>query len=196
MQRHKGLSRLASTHSWHSSFVVHVIEGRLENSDFVVGPYCGGTTNHRHPCPVRKAVSGMLLTEAYALRLLGNDTPHRGREILTKRENASLNSETCSSVRESACDVLLTHYLESCQRAGAVLISKAGYGSGRAARGSHTMLIVWGGLAEEERSRAENNRQMRAGYCGGIYRPGVVCEGGLAVFAAGELVELGCQIGT
>jgi len=30
-----------------------------------------------------------------------------------------------------------------------VLISNAGYGSGRAARGSHTMSIVWGGLWRE-----------------------------------------------
>lgn len=105
-----------------------------------------------------------------------------------------MNSETCSSVRESAYSMPLVYYLESCQQAGAVLISKAGYRSGRAARGSRTMLIVWGGLAEEERSSAEDNRQIGAGYCGGIYRPGVVCEGGLAVFAAGELVELAVRL--
>ena len=34
--------------------------------------------------------------------------------ILTKRENASLNSETCSSVRESACrDNKLVHTFET-----------------------------------------------------------------------------------
>ena len=54
------------------------------------------------------------------------------------------------------------------------LISKAGYRSGRAARGSRTMLIVGCGLAEEGKSSAEDNRQICAGYCGGIYRSGRV----------------------
>jgi hypothetical protein len=54
------------------------------------------------------------------------------------------------------------------------------------------MLVVGGGWVEEEKSSTKNNRQMGAGYCGGIYRQ--VCEGGLAVFAAGELVELAVRL--
>lgn len=59
---------------------MHVVEGRLESSWFFAQLYCGGTTDHRRPCPVDRAVSNVLLTRANALKPLGNDTPHRGKE--------------------------------------------------------------------------------------------------------------------
>jgi hypothetical protein len=47
---------------------------------------------HRRPCPVSKSQPRALPTANMGTR-----------QSLTKRENASLNSETCSSVNESAC---------------------------------------------------------------------------------------------
>jgi hypothetical protein len=49
----------------------------------------GKATHHRHPCP-----GGVVSEDPY----VWTTTIRR----LTKREKASLNSETCSSVRESA----------------------------------------------------------------------------------------------
>lgn len=101
--------------------------------------------------------------------------PRTGKGILTKRENASLNSETCSSVRESACRILSAHFLESCHQAVPVLISKAGYGSGRAARGLHTMLDVWGGLAKEEREMERERTGRWVQVTMGLYKGPVWC---------------------
>lgn len=61
-------------------------------------------TNHRRPCPVAQLQSAMCMGTSMP-RALGNNnnTAFKTGEILTNREKASLNSETCSSVRESAC---------------------------------------------------------------------------------------------
>ena len=79
----------------------------------------GRATHHRHPCPVRGEVSRRCsLSASYVIpgttrqcrRVSARGQASEGSQLgsvygglpLTKRENASLNSETCSSVRESA----------------------------------------------------------------------------------------------
>lgn len=59
-------------------------------------------------------------------------------------------------------------------------------------RGAYAPCLLWGcGLAVGMESRAENSRQTCVQATVGIYiGPGVMCEGGLAVSAAGSLVEL------
>ena len=74
--------------------------------DRLVGPEAEGggrSTNHRRPCPASQ--EGTLALETPVCAPVGQRS--EGLEVagerLTKREKASLNSETCSSVRESAC---------------------------------------------------------------------------------------------
>lgn len=97
-------------------------------------------TDHRRPCPV-EAVSRRTGRRGSA----GARQPLRdGR--LTNREKASLNSETCSSVRESACGgesararwVLGLRPSPCFGRRGMVL-QRAGL---RGARGTRTMAAV------------------------------------------------------
>jgi hypothetical protein len=56
-------------------------------------------TNHRHPCPV---VNCQRCSTKQTSMTLGNKQALGEVGKLTNREKASLNSETCSSVRESA----------------------------------------------------------------------------------------------
>jgi hypothetical protein len=62
------------------------------------------------------------------------------RRKLTNREKASLNSETCSSVRESACDRLLA--VVRTRRAGHRNVLGAGYAT--ASEGHAPWLLVCG----------------------------------------------------
>lgn len=62
-----------------------------------------GRTHHRHPCPI---------TGKHPLGSGPGSSRQSRIKLLTNRENASLYSETCSSVRESAytrCDVAISH---------------------------------------------------------------------------------------
>lgn len=61
-------------------------------------------THHHHPCPVGRAVSTRLKPQTRARAL---SVKSRVSIKLTKREKASLNSATWSSVRESACRMRL-----------------------------------------------------------------------------------------
>ena len=114
-----------------------------------------------------------------------------GQKLLTKRENASLNSETCSSVRESACNMALALRRERGRRAGAVLISQGGVwawawarAEASAGRTHHVCcgVVVWRTKCRVERKITGRQVQATVGYI----KVGVVCAGGLAVFAAGQ----------
>ena len=112
-----------------------------------------------------------------------------GQKLLTKRENASLNSETCSSVRESACNGALALRREGGQRAGAVLISQGGVWAREEASAGRAVThhvccgeVVWRAKCRVERKITGRQVQATAGYI----KVGVVCAGGLAVFAAGQ----------
>lgn len=131
----------------------------------------GESTNHRHPCPVHKSVSKLVVSAQHMLSSR-QATVRRtgGQKLLTKRENASLNSETCSSVRESACNMALALRSEGCWRAGAVLISQGGvWAWAREASAGHTHhvccgVVVWRTKCRVERKIAGRQVQATAGY--------------------------------
>jgi hypothetical protein len=114
---------------------------------------------------------------------------------LTKRENASLNSETCSSVRESACGS--GQRCRAAQRAGwRRMFSKAGYGASsgqRAARGGRTMLAggVFAGVAE---GCARRGGREGAGGSGGRRGRGEECGVQEMRRARGRRGGAACQI--
>jgi hypothetical protein len=98
------------------------------------------------------------------------------KKLLTKRENASLNSETCSSVRESACNRALAVRREGGQRAGAVLISQGGVWAREEASAGRTHhvccgVVVWRTKCRVERKITGRQVQATAGYI----KVGVVC---------------------
>ena len=70
---------LKASFSTFATFVLHVIEMCPRKWSFVRS-CCGEATNHLHPCPVRKVISNLMLTQANILRPLGSDTPRKGAE--------------------------------------------------------------------------------------------------------------------
>lgn len=62
----------------------------------------GRETDRRHPCPIPRQQNISSSTCMYPKSDVKGSMEDKTKG-LTKRENASLNSETCSSVNESAC---------------------------------------------------------------------------------------------
>lgn len=93
------------SYSIHSSQLHARVMGTVLSYCRIIGreSIADGRTHHRHPCPI---------TAKYPLMSGSGSSVQSQIKLLTNREKASLYSETCSSVRESAytwCDVAISH---------------------------------------------------------------------------------------